>query len=50
MSERRAAQLPVEGVEVGLLGPVDDDPAAAALATLQADRDAEDLFEAIDPG
>src|ERR1700683_1363644 len=44
-SERRAAQPPVQRVQVRVLGPVDDDPAPAALAALQAHGDTEHLLE-----
>ena len=44
--QRGAAELAIEGVQVGILGPVDDDPAASALAALETDGNAEGLLEA----
>jgi len=38
--------LRIERVEVGFLRPVDDNPAATALTTLEADRNAERVLEA----
>src|ERR1700689_2307481 len=44
--QRGAAQLAIEGVQVGVVGPVDDDPAATALAALESDRNTECVLEA----